>query len=207
MATKVLTDKEWVGLAADSKHFLPALEGVCFKSEAMVAMNFYRMHFVDGAHGLQQGLFHVKTGAPIDGKFPDWRQVVPVATAATTLPYLDVNDAKPILKAALAAYRAAGRTFYWVTLPTCDGKSVALNPEYVLDALAGCARSLRSVPFQAPDPLKPVLFQVLGVLRQAVIVPVRMTTGFKSPRFDLTEFVKAHDGGAYPFPAYSGESK
>ena len=192
MATKVLTDMEWVGLATDPKSTREFMTGIKREPNAIVANNSFRLHFAEGEHGLEPGFIDAKTGVlKQDVHYPNWRQVVPVADDATTFPYLDVNDAEPILKAALAAYRAAGRTFYWVTLPTADGKSVALNPEYVLDALAGCARSLRSVPFQAPDPLKPVLFQVLGVLRQAVIMPVRMTTGFKSPRFDLTEFVKA----------------
>jgi len=202
---KHLTDMEWVSLAADPEASRPVFEGVYRESDAIVATQGSRLHFVAGDHGLELGLFHAKTGAAIEGQYPNWRQVVPVAADATKLPYIDLEDAKPIVKAAIAAWRANGRQVHYVTLPTADGKSVALNPKYVLDALSGAVQSLRYVPFQARDPLSPVLFHVLGVIRQAVVMPIRQNAK-PSSRFDLTEFVKAHDGGTYPFPAYSGES-
>jgi hypothetical protein len=203
---KHLTDMEWVSLAADAKSSRPSFEGVRREPGAIVATQGYRLHLVEGEHGLDQGLFHVKTGAPIDAQYPNWRQVVPVADDPARLPYIDIAEATPILKAAIAAWRAAGRQVHWITLPTIDGRAVALNPEYVFDALSGAVQSLRYVPFQARDPLSPVLFHVLGVIRQAVIMPMRRNVQAPSARFDLTEFIKAHDHGKYPFPAYSGES-
>jgi DNA polymerase III sliding clamp (beta) subunit (PCNA family) len=220
MATKVLTDLDWVKLAASRDDGRPVLNGIHVETQELgawhertVATDAYRLHMVESACNFKPGLYDARTGQPIEGKFPSVDQIIPGDE-----PWLTVQDfggIYAITSAAIAATRAGRIEF--VTLPAGESEygtvGVALSPTYLLDALKGAVGKYATgeVRILTQGPLQPVKVVIAprenggAHTRTALLMPTRRGHDGPDARFDLSAFVAPKLGSWEFVPALAGE--
>lgn len=177
----------WVAMAASRDSARPVLTGVYADGQQVACTDGHRLHTapLKAAH-LLPGIYGAQDLAEVDGKYPNYQQVMHTPEQLAKAPQLDVTDSR-LLKAVrgAAAYeRAAGGGSFFVTVPA-PGGAAHLSPRYLLDALLGfqpwsSGRGKRRtwvakvVRVHAPGQLLQVqVGEETAGSRQAVIMPVR----------------------------------
>lgn len=207
----------WVRTAASKEAYRPILTGLETSDQGatVCATNGHALHTVafrsHPHNGPEGSTVTTATGAPIEGTFPSWRNILPTPADGDLVMIIDVEAARPIVAAAAAAAKLAGPGVYHVTMaaPTTTvkpapysgnrtvhtGDRIYLDPSYVLSALDGMRRpdSLLGVMVRVQSSLKPAVLtaDMPQDTRTALIMPVRIPDGAtvdSADRFSLDAF-------------------
>lgn len=185
MATRTLTDWEWVALAADKDSSAsPILTGVNVSADGLTAAatNRHVLHIAPNTTALGEGTYGANM-AVIEGNYPNYRYVCPdvseVLADGGEARDLDIASATAEASAAVAWSKSrkstAGR------YSSADMATVGIGPAhvsgaYLLGILKGCAPTAKTVRVITDGALKPLWFD-LGYGRGAVLMPVRDSEG------------------------------
>ncbi|WP_339815631.1 hypothetical protein [Paenibacillus sp. FSL R5-0928] len=111
----------------------PVLEGVHYSADgSVVATDRHTLLRIGGAHNFAEAFTsHVKTGAPIDGTYPDTSRIIPMElpsqiTLIESVKRADLKDAIARTKVALEASKLSGGKTYTARL-TIVGDDVRLS--------------------------------------------------------------------------------
>ncbi|NGM81241.1 hypothetical protein G5B47_02310 [Paenibacillus sp. 7124] len=111
----------------------PVLEGVHYNADgSVVATDRHTLLRIGGAHNFAEAFTsHAKTGAPVDGQYPDTSRIIPMElptqiTLSETVKRADLKDAIARTKVALEATKLSGDKLYKARL-TIVGDSVRLS--------------------------------------------------------------------------------
>lgn len=111
----------------------PVLEGVRYLEDgSVVATDRHTLLRIGGAHNFAEAFTsHAKTGAPVDGQYPDTSRIIPhdftsQITLIETVKRADLKDAIACVKVALEATKLSGGKTYIARL-TFVGDSVRLS--------------------------------------------------------------------------------
>ena len=193
MATKKLSDLEWVKLSASKDGCRPILTGYHVREGGMVeATDSRRVHRVQ-VSGMPTGLWSSKLGAPIDCNYPQIDQVIPVEAANLTV--VDVDELLAVCAASLAYSRARRVTLAPISFDHPNGEDrVLLGAPYVLDAFR-IDRPLNRVNLYAQSGTSCVTRFDFDDTTLAVIMSIRNLDRQANPRFHLGHEVIQPMGG------------
>lgn len=123
-----------------------------------------------------------KAGETIDGRFPNWEQVIPKynKSDSVTLP-IEPEAVIPNLMAAAQLSKKLGKTKMVMAHIAGEGFSVTINPQFALDAIRALAQSggSRITVTMAADPQNawPVVFEADNGAK-AIVMPMKSGDGF-----------------------------
>jgi DNA polymerase III sliding clamp (beta) subunit (PCNA family) len=115
----------------------PALKGVFHSKEgSLIATDSHRLYVAKNAHAGDRKLIDAKTGASIEGNYPDVSRLIPDASSAKYTVRLDVKQAVDVFKVLLSASKLDGNSKYPMTSVsiTDDGKAVFTVDNNIIQA-------------------------------------------------------------------------
>lgn len=192
---KTLSAYEWVALAASTDNLRPVLRGIHVNGQ-LTATDSYRVHRAAGTDGRAPGLWDARTGAPIEGTYPNVDAITPMD--APTHEIVDLDELRAVVAANIAYGKAGGHCgTTLISFLSANGRHVYLNTTYLapaLRAMDGAFRGTELVKVLARNPEFVVRFDFpVSDARTAVFMPVRIAasgdSSDPSARFDVSELI------------------